>query len=98
PSCGNFIAMNASRRHALRLLASIPLLAAGRVPAFAGKTAVIGPLIEQVRRLPHVSQRIDFVSGKLVGVPYHASTLIGGPTRPEIFVVRDDAFDCVTYC
>ena len=29
---------------------------------------------------------------------YQANTLIGGPKHPEQFVVRDDAFDCVTFC
>ena len=29
---------------------------------------------------------------------YQANTLIGGPKHPERFVVRDDAFDCVTFC
>ncbi len=27
-----------------------------------------------------------------------ADTLIGGPRQPEKFVVRDDGFDCVTFC
>ncbi len=38
------------------------------------------------------------LSGKLLGVRYQANTLIGSPTHPEEFVVRDDAFDCVTFC
>ncbi len=45
-----------------------------------------------------MSQRINFISGKLFGVRYQADTLIGGPKQPERFVVRDDAFDCVTFC
>jgi len=31
-------------------------------------------------------------------VRYQANTLIGGPRRKEVFVVRADAFDCVTFC
>ena len=45
-----------------------------------------------------VSERMDFISRALLGVRYRANTLIGGPQRPEQFVVRDDAFDCVTFC
>jgi len=45
-----------------------------------------------------MSQRIDFISAALRGTRYQSYTLIGGPRRPEQFVLRDDAFDCVTYC
>ena len=37
-------------------------------------------------------------SGKLLGIRYRSNTLIGSPKLPEQFVIRDDAFDCVTYC
>jgi N-acetylmuramoyl-L-alanine amidase-like protein len=84
-----------TRRRVLGLLAGVPALAAGQ--AFAA-TALIGRLIEQSRSLPHVSQRIEFISHALLGVRYQANTLIGGPRHPERFVVRDDAFDCVTFC
>lgn len=90
--------MNANRRHVLRLLAGMPLLAAGPHIAWAAKAALIARLIAEARALPHVSQRIDFISGKLLGIRYQANTLIGGPQLPEKFVVRDDAFDCVTFC
>jgi hypothetical protein len=92
-----------TRRGAIRLLAAAGLLAAGGTRAFAakaaaGKTALIGRLIKEARALPHVSQRIEFISHALLGVRYQANTLIGGPKHPERFVVRDDAFDCVTFC
>ena len=92
-----------TRRGAIRLFAGAALLAAGGNRAFAakavaGKTALIGRLIKQARALPHVSQRIEFISHALLGVRYQANTLIGGPKHPERFVVRDDAFDCVTFC
>jgi hypothetical protein len=103
-----------TRRNFLRLMAGIPFIAADAGVAFAAKTAtttaaktatttaaktaVIERLIQDARALPNVSQRIDFISGKLLGVRYQANTLIGSPTRPEEFVVRDDAFDCVTFC
>jgi hypothetical protein len=87
-----------TRRSLLRLLAGLPLLAAGTGAALAAKVAQIGRLIHEARSLPHVSQRIDFISRSLLGVRYQANTLIGGPKHPERFVVRDDAFDCVTFC
>jgi hypothetical protein len=87
-----------TRRNALRLLAGLPLLAADRAFAAPTRTALIARLIGEARDLPHVSQRIDLISRKLLGVRYQANTLIGSPHRPERFVVRDDAFDCVTFC
>ena len=99
-TCANLAAMDRplTRRHALGLLAGLPLLAAGSGAAWAAKTALIERLIRHSRALPKVSQRIDFISGKLLGIRYQANTLIGGPKHPEKFVVRDDAFDCVTFC
>ena len=84
-----------NRRHILGLLAGLPLLWVA--PARA-KATRIGRLIEEAHALPHVSQRIDFISRSLIGTRYQADTLIGGPGKPEQFVVRDDAFDCVTFC
>jgi Protein of unknown function (DUF1460) len=85
-----------NRRHFLHLLAgSAALLAAG--PAQAGETR-IARLIGQAQRLPLISQRIDFISRALIGTRYRAYTLIGGPRAREQFVMRDDCFDCVTFC
>ncbi len=86
-----------SRRELLRLLAGSAALAAGVRPGTAGE-ARIGRLIDAAKDLPTVAQRIDFISGALRGTRYQGYTLIGGPRRPEQFVVRDDAFDCVTFC
>lgn len=87
-----------TRRNVLRLIAVAPLLAAGAYPALAAKTPPIDVLIDRSRRLPHVPERMDAISHALLGTRYQANTLIGGPKRPEQFVVRDDAFDCVTFC
>jgi hypothetical protein len=87
-----------TRRQIFRLIAAAPLLAAESRAAFAARSALIERLIQEAGALPNVSQRIDFISGKLLGIRYQANTLIGGPKRPERFVVRDDAFDCVTFC
>lgn len=83
------------RRTLLGLLAGLPLLAA--TPAFA-KPPSFDRLIAQARRLPSISARMTFLSHALLGARYRENTLIGGPLRAEVFVVRDDAFDCVTFC
>jgi hypothetical protein len=92
------MAQTTTRRGVLGLLAGLPLLAAeGATPAWA-RAALIERLMSEAKTLRHVSQRIDFISSKLLGIRYQANTLIGGPHHPEKFVVRDDAFDCVTFC
>jgi N-acetylmuramoyl-L-alanine amidase-like len=88
---------NASRRDLLRLLAGSAVVAAGVRPAPAGE-ARIAKLIDEARVYPRISQRVEFISAALRGTRYLGYTLIGGPRRPEKFVVRDDGFDCVTYC
>jgi hypothetical protein len=79
-------------------MAGAALLNSAGEAAFAGKVPLIGRLIAESRSLPQVAQRIDFISSKLLGIRYQAHTLIGGSQHPERFVVRDDAFDCVTFC
>jgi len=86
-----------SRRHILQILAGGAALAAGSRPVLAGD-ARIGRLIGEAKALPGIAQRIDFISRALRGTRYQEYTLIGGPRRAEQFVVRDDAFDCVTFC
>src|SRR5262245_21203755 len=85
-----------SRRHLLALIGGT-VLAAGIRPVAAAEGR-IGRLIDEARGKGTISQRIDFISGALRGARYQGSTLIGSPRRPEQFVVRDDAFDCVTFC
>ena len=86
-----------NRRSILCLLGAAALAGAPTGGATGSETR-IGQLIEEARSKGTISQRIDFISGALRGTPYLGYTLIGGPTRPEKFVVRDDAFDCVTFC
>lgn len=94
----------ATRRSFVRMLAAAPLLTVAGVPA-SGEAAArqsIARLIQEARARPpalaSVSERMDFISRALLGVRYQANTLIGGPQRLERFVVRVDAFDCVTFC
>lgn len=92
------MAQTTTRRNVLGLLAGLPLLAAESATPASARTALIERLMSEAKPLRHVSQRIDFISSKLLGIRYQANTLIGGPNHPEKFVVRDDAFDCVTFC
>ena len=86
-----------SRRTILRLVGGCAALAGGLRPSSAGEIR-IGRLIDQARGKGTISQKIDFISAALRGTRYQGYTLIGGPRRPEQFVARDDAFDCVTFC
>ncbi|HEY2758730.1 MAG TPA: hypothetical protein VGJ01_23720, partial [Pseudolabrys sp.] len=81
------------RRELLRLIAGGAVLAAAG-PSKAGETR-IARLIAEAQHFQTVSARIDHISGALRGTRYREYTLIGGPHRPEQFVLRDDAFDCV---
>src|SRR5262245_66332315 len=86
----------ACRRSILLLLGGAALAAGTRLVGAAELR--IDRLIVQSRGKGTISQRIDFISGALLGIRYQANTLIGGPNLSEKFVVRDDAFDCVTFC
>ena len=79
------------------------VLAGGAAFAVSGPVAQAEPariarLIETAQALPTIGRRIDFISRALLGTHYRGHTLIGGPRMPERFVIRDDVFDCVTYC
>ena len=87
-----------TRRMVLHLAAGMPLMGVGCSPAFGRERSLIGRLISEARTRPRASERINFISRSLLGVRYQANTLIGGPRNREVFVVRDDAFDCVTFC
>jgi hypothetical protein len=86
-----------NRRRLLQTFAAGAALAANVPRGLAGETR-ISNLIGQAKALPGVAQRIDFIAGALRGSRYRGYTLIGGPQQPEKFVVRDDGFDCVTFC
>lgn len=85
------------RRDILCFLGSGALLAARLGHAHAAETR-IGRLIMEAQSKGSISKKIDFISGALRGTRYLGYTLIGGPQRPEQLVVRDDGFDCVTFC
>ena len=78
-------------------LAALACAAIPAPSAMAGER-LIAALIAQSRELPTVSRRVASISQALLGHAYQPNTLIGGPIRPEVFVTRDDRFDCVTFC
>jgi hypothetical protein len=88
--------MRTNRRNILQWLAGGAACAFGAGSALASEKR-IERLIGEAHGLATISQRIDFISAALRGTRYQGYTLIGGPRRPEQFVLRDDAFDCVTY-
>lgn len=60
-------------------------------------SALIQQLIDESVRLDSIGQRIERVSGRLIGRPYITRPLIGSPTTPEQLVTRTDGYDCVTF-
>jgi hypothetical protein len=87
-----------NRRSVLRLIAGGAALIVNLRSAAGAKARHIETLIDAARGFERISQRITYISAQLRGTRYLAYSLIGGPKRPEKFVVRDDGFDCVTYC
>jgi hypothetical protein len=87
----------ANRRNVLSFLGGGALVAIGLRPAGAAETR-IASLITEAQPKGSISAKIDFISAALRGTRYYAYSLIGGPRRPEQFVVRDDGFDCITFC
>jgi hypothetical protein len=86
-----------ARRDVLRGLAVGAMAVLSGQHAFARETR-IASLIAQAQAHPELSARIALISRGLLGRPYRANTLIGSPRRQEVLVLRDDGFDCVTYC
>ncbi|MBX2801341.1 MAG: DUF1460 domain-containing protein [Myxococcales bacterium] len=46
---------------------------------------------------PTLPERLDRLSSTLLGKPYVAFGLVGGPDEPEQLVTKVDGFDCVTF-
>ncbi len=54
-------------------------------------------MLAYASELPGLSARMDFISRRFLGVPYMASTLIGSPHDPEVFVINLEGVDCFTF-
>jgi hypothetical protein len=92
------MARTPTRRSFLQMLGGTTLAVDSFRGAFAQNAGKIAPLITQARALEPISARIELISQAFIGTRYVGNTLIGGPRQREQFVVRDDAFDCVTFC
>jgi hypothetical protein len=88
------------RRGLLRLFAAGAAFAAsgGAAQAATARAPKLPGLIETSHALPDISARIAAISHGLLGTRYRGHTLIGGPKSSEVFVSREDGFDCVTFC
>jgi hypothetical protein len=60
-------------------------------------TGELEQMLAAASAMPGLPARIDFISGRFLGVPYGESTLIGSPDVPEVFVINLQAVDCFTY-
>ena len=87
-----------TRRIVLQLMAGLPLVAAAGSPAFARAALLDRPPDPGGKGAAACLAADQLHLARLLGVRYRANTLIGGPRTKEVFVVRDDAFDCVTFC
>ena len=54
-------------------------------------------LLKAVADRSSLAARIEAISARLVGTPYDANPLGGGPDAKEILTVSVERFDCVTY-
>jgi hypothetical protein len=84
-----------SRRRLLRLAATATACLVK--PSFAVESK-LPRLIEEARALPDISQRIAAISHGFLGAPYIVDPLGGGAQEKEHLVLREDGFDCVTFC
>jgi hypothetical protein len=66
-------------------------------PGFAVESK-LSRLIEEARALPSISQRIAAISRAFLGTRYIVDPLGGSAGEKEHLVLREDGFDCVTFC
>jgi hypothetical protein len=54
-------------------------------------------ILQRASAMGTVSERISFISGAFLGIPYGESTLIGGKDEAEALVIDLEAMDCFTF-
>ncbi len=54
-------------------------------------------LIRRASSLKGIARKVAFISRQFLGLPYGASTLIGGEGRREVFVINLRHVDCFTF-
>jgi hypothetical protein len=69
----------------------------GKILLGAWSESELNRLIAEATKIKVIGERITFLSGQFLGVPYKESTLIGGATTPETLVINIEAFDCFTF-
>ena len=66
-------------------------------PPLRAQRAEIAALLDPIDHVDDVEARVLALTDALLGRPYLAFTLVGGPDEPEQMVSRLDGFDCVTF-
>jgi hypothetical protein len=57
----------------------------------------LGRMLCAAAAISSAGERIDYVSGQFLGIPYEENTLTGSGDTPEELVIRLGAVDCFTY-
>jgi len=94
-------------KHVLTLLCLIPVLLF-TVSAAAGdykevintgswNTRQLDTLLARASKISDISERIGFLSGQFLCIPYKAATLIGDQKTPEALVINLAGVDCFTF-
>lgn len=73
--------------------------------SFAGENMVLGgwtpqvlqDVLDEACRIKDEGERIAFTSSKFIGTLYKEKTLIGGPSKAEVFTVNLKEVDCFTF-
>ena len=66
-------------------------------PASGLKAGKADRLLDEAAKEPTLDDRIDAISARLIGYPYDANPLGGGPDLSETLTISLEGFDCVTY-
>jgi len=69
----------------------------GKILLDAWSESELDRLIAKSTKIKNIGERITYLSGQFLGVPYKESTLIGSATTPETLVINIEAFDCFTF-
>jgi hypothetical protein len=69
----------------------------GKISLGAWSESELDRLIAEATKIKDIGERITFLSGQFLGVPYKELTLIGSATTPETLVINIETFDCFTF-
>jgi len=58
---------------------------------------VLQDVLDEACQIKDEGERIAFISSKFIGTPYKEKTLIGGPSKAEVFTVNLKEVDCFTF-